>query len=237
MANRGGPQLGYSVVAGTTPCAGGWLVASAKLQGATFAPEDPWVRTAFIDILDERPSFSVVALNVPIGYLDTARPGGRTCDRVARSLLGARRGAAVHSAPIRAVLESDGEGGPDALDAISHRLLPRYREVAGEMAPYLQRNIYEVHPELSFYQINGDQPLRWSKRTAAGRDERRALLIKRIPGVVRILNADLKGVPTSHLLDAAAMLWTARRVSGRSAARIPEDPEWDSQGLRMEMVF
>ena len=43
MAVRGGPELPYSVVAGVTPCAPGWLVMSAKLNGATFAPELPRV--------------------------------------------------------------------------------------------------------------------------------------------------------------------------------------------------
>ncbi len=40
-ATRHGPNLPYSLVAGVTPCRGGWLVASAKLQGTIFAPEDP----------------------------------------------------------------------------------------------------------------------------------------------------------------------------------------------------
>jgi len=34
---------------------------------------------------------------------------------------------------------------------------------------------------------------------------------------------------------AAAFLWTARRIFAHAAIRIPEDPEWDEQGLRMEM--
>ena len=36
-ATRHGPKLPYSIVAGVTPCRGGWLVASAKLQGTIFA--------------------------------------------------------------------------------------------------------------------------------------------------------------------------------------------------------
>jgi predicted RNase H-like nuclease len=44
------------------------------------------------------------------------------------------------------------------------------------------------------------------------------------------------GAKPWHLLDAAACLWTARRVAARAATRIPMDPEWDSQGLRMEIV-
>ena len=232
-----GPDLPYSIVAGVTPCPSGWLVASAKLHGATFAPEDPRVLASFIDVLDERPSFSVVALNAPIGYAESAEVGGRTCDRGARALLG-RRASSVHNAPTRASMEEGVEGVDDRLDAISTQLLPRYREVASEMAPYRQRTVYEVHPELSFYQLNGDQPLRWSKskKFEEGREERRALVEMRIQGVDRILDAELDGVPPTHLLDAAACLWTARRIAARAAIRLPTDPEWDSQGLRMEIV-
>jgi len=228
MPSRPGPELPYSVVAGVTPCAPGWLVASAKLNGPTFAPELPRV-------LDERPSFSVIALNAPIGYVDGGHMGGRTCDRLARALLG-RRGSTVHNAPTRATMKEDSIVTGDHLDAVSTALLPRYREVAAEMAPYRQRTVYEVHPELSFFQINSDQPLRWTKKFEVGREERRAILVKRIPGIDRVLETELEDVPLAHLLDAAALLWTARRIFARAGTRLPTEPEWDEEGLRMEFV-
>jgi predicted RNase H-like nuclease len=120
---------------------------------------------------------------------------------------------------------------------VSKKLLPRYRELLVEMAPYRQRNVYEVHSELSFYQLNGDAPLRWSKKSVQGAEERRALLEKRIPGVARILDVTIPRVPYSHLLDVAAFVWTARRIFARAGLmRLPEDPEWDESGLRMEIV-
>jgi predicted RNase H-like nuclease len=234
VAVRSGPNLPYSIVAGVTPCAPGWLVASAKLHGATFAPEPPRVLATFAQVLDERPTFSTIALNAPVGYVEGVQ-GGRTCDRMARALLG-RRGSTVHNAPTRASLEEEEVVGDDHLDAITNILLRRYREVAAEMAPYRQRTVYEVHPELSFFQINADAPLRWSKKTEAGVEERSALLRKRVPGVERLLETELEDVQASHMLDAAAILWTARRIFARAGTRIPTDPEWDEQGLRMELV-
>jgi predicted RNase H-like nuclease len=235
MAAQKGPDLPYKVVAGVTPCAPGWLVASAKLNGATFAPEVPRVLGSFAEVLDERPSFSVIALNAPVGYVDDAKGGGRTCDRMARSLLG-RRGSTVHNAPSRASLEENADIAGDGLDAITNVLLRRYREVATEMAPYRQRTVFEAHPELSFFQINSDVPLRWSKKFEAGIEERAALLKKRVPGSERILETEIENVPMSHLLDVAAILWTARRIFAHAGTRLPRDPEWDEQGLRMEVV-
>src|SRR3984957_4832691 len=119
MASRQGPDLPYSVVAGVTPCAPGWLVASAKLNGATFAPEAPRVLSTFAEVLDERPSFSVIALNAPVGYVDDVHNGGRTCDRMARALLG-RRGSTIHNAPTRSSLQYDSAVTEDGLDAVTN---------------------------------------------------------------------------------------------------------------------
>jgi predicted RNase H-like nuclease len=230
-----GPTLPYSIVAGVTPCRGGWLVAAAKLQGTIFAPEDPARLDAFVEVVDMRPAYSVVALNAPVGGLERAASGGRSCDREARALLG-RRGSAVKSAPI-AVDSPDGTDLlPDQLDAISRALLPRYQEVAREMAPFRQRTIYEVNADLSFFQMNGDVPMRWSKYSEKGISERRSLVESILPGALRIIDAEVTGASPSHLLDAAAILWTARRIFGKAAVRIPREPEWDEQGLRMELV-
>jgi predicted RNase H-like nuclease len=231
-----GPDLPYSVVAGVTPVGTKWLVASAKMAGSTFAPEPPKVYDTFLEILSERPAFAGIVVNVPIGYLDTPEMGARTCDRQARALL-RRRGTAVHNAPSRAVFDGRVSMENDGLDAVTRTLLPRYREVALEMSPYRQRVVYEGHPELSFYQSQKDTPLKRSKVIVEGREERRALLSEKLHGSERFFDADALGVPQKHLYDAFALLWTARRVSGHAAKRIPVEPEWDSEGLRMEIVY
>jgi predicted RNase H-like nuclease len=231
-----GPDLPYSTVAGVTPFYDKWLVASAKLAGSTFAPEPPKSYDSFLEVLSERPSFSVIVVNVPIGFLDTPEMGARTCDRQARALL-ARRGTAVHNAPSRAVFDGRVDASNDGLDAVTRTMLPRYREVAEEMSPYRQRVVYEGHPELSFFQLHKDKPLRRSKVATEGKEERRIVLEERIRGSERYLDAKAVGLPQRHLYDSFALLWTARRVFGHAAKRIPVDPEWDGEGLRMEIVY
>lgn len=230
-----GPNLPYSLVAGVTPCRGGWLIAAAKLQGTIFAPEDPVRVASFVDVIDMRPGYSSIALNAPVGGLEQATVGGRTCDREARALLG-RRGSAVKSAPVN---QDSPEGTnllADNIDAVSRALLPRYQEVAREMAPFRQRTVYEVNADLSFFEMNQGEPMRWSKYSEKGVQERRALVEAKLPGVLRIIDAEVPGATLSHLLDAAAIIWTARRIFAKAAIRIPIDPEWDEQGLRMEFV-
>jgi len=223
-------MLPYDLVAGVVPCSRGWLVAGAKVLGVTIAPELPRLLATLLDVVDDRPAFSVIGLYAPIGRLDQAAPGGRNSDREARALLGSRRGAAIRSAPPRSTSNNG------ASPAIPRGLAARYEEVERDMAPYRQRTIYEVHPELSFFQLNEDRPLQHRKRSDEGRLERRALLETRIAGVDRILDARVPGVRRSHLADAAACMWTARRILGRAMTRLPLDPEWDALGLRIELV-
>jgi predicted RNase H-like nuclease len=232
---RHGPNLPYSLVAAVTPCRGGWLVAAAKLHGTIFAPEDPTRLTSFVDVVDMRPGYSVVALNAPVGGLEQATAGGRTCDKEARSLLG-RRGSAIKSAPIQIDSPDGTELLSEHIDAISMTLLPRYQEVASEMAPFRQRTIFEVNPELSYFQMNEGIPMQWSKHSEKGREERRSLVENKVQGALRIIDADVPGATQAHLVDVAALLWTARRIFARAAVRIPRDPEWDEQGIRMELV-
>jgi len=216
-------------------------MASAKLQGITMAPEQPQIVPTFLEVLDYKPAFQVVALFSPVGLLDDPESHGRTCDRMARALLGRPRSGAVLSAPVRASLKCDSYSEARAanggrLSAVGWRMLKRTAEVHEQMAPYWQRTIHEVHPELSFFQLNGDRPVRFPKHTRAGQDERRALLDGRMPGVERIINEKIRGATPAHLLDAAACLWTARRIVSRGVVHLPEYPEWDGEGLRMEFV-
>ena len=230
----------YKLLAGVEPCAGGWLVAAGRLQGTTLHPIPPWVAPTFIDVLDYKPAFQVIAAHIPIGLLDEPTKGGRTCEREARKVLGPRRGTAVMPAPTRPALSAKDfatayhKHGP--ISAVTWNLIPKIREVEAEIQPYWQRTVYEVNPELSYFQLNDDVPLKFGKRTLMGQDERREILTRRLGGIEKVIDAHLPRVRKSQLLDAAADLWTARRIMAKAVARLPEIPEWDSLGLRMEIV-
>jgi predicted RNase H-like nuclease len=231
-----GPDLPYSLVAGVMPWRNKWVVASAKMHAATFACETPKVFDSFIDVLSEKPAYSSIVIHAPIGYRD--RPGDppRTCDLLARKLLGRRR-IVVPFAPTYETLAEGASWEGARLDAVTVRLLPRYREVAAEMSPFRQRTVYSGNPDLSFFRLNGDQPLTFAKNRLEGSEERQQVLERRIHSLNNVVNGVSQGIPLAHLLDAAALLWTARLVFGHGARRLPSDPEWDSEGLRTELVY
>ncbi|MHB8681606.1 MAG: DUF429 domain-containing protein [Acidimicrobiales bacterium] len=235
MQRRRAP-LPYRLLAGVLPCPAGWLVAGAKLQGISIAPEEPFTVKHFVDALDWKPAYDVIALAAPVGLLDEPVPGGRHCDRGARQIVGWPRSGAILSAPSRAELAAFAVHGEEHLSAVGRRMASHFAEVDQALSPYWQRTVFEVHPELSFHQLNGDAALHLPKHRPDGVAERRALLEERVPGVTRVLDAHLRGVNVAHLADAAVCLWTARRVAARAVIRIPEMPEWDTKGLRMEIV-
>jgi predicted RNase H-like nuclease len=231
-----GSQLPYKTLAGVVPCPGGWLVAGAKLQGITLSPEAPQVFRTLVEIFDYKPAYQIISLAAPIGLPDEPLAGGRRCDRDARRLLGWPRNGAIVSAPARSVLRDLAAGLEVSLSAVSRRIVARVAEVDENVQPYWQRTVFEVHPELSFFQLNEDHPLRYSKHLRVGTAERVDLLKARLPGVERILDLRVKGAKPAHNVDAAVCLWTARRIAARAVNRLPDDPEWDSAGLRMEIV-
>jgi predicted RNase H-like nuclease len=240
-AARRGAELPYQPIAGAVPCPKGWLAATGKLQGISLYPEAPQVFGTLVELLDYKPAYQIVALFAPIGLLDQPVVGGRSCDRQARRLLGWPRSGAIVSPPVRSALAASSheeavEANGGHLGIVAWQLFKKMAEVDAAMEPYWQRTVFEVHPELSFFQLNDDRPVRFSKHARAGLDERAALLRKRLPGIERVLDASLRGVKVSHLVDAAACLWTARRIASRAVARLPENPEWDELGLRMELV-
>jgi predicted RNase H-like nuclease len=210
----------------------GWLVSSAKLRGATFAPEEAQVCESFRNVLEVRPTFTIVVVNAPVGYLDNDTQGQRLCDQEARSLLG-DNASAILNAPTRDALSLEEDRSTDGDDF----LFDRYREVAREVAPSNQRVVYESNPELSFYQLNGFELLGSDVASVDGHAERRALLELKIPGIERVLDSELPEVTPRELRDVVALMWTARRVFGHSATRLPHDGVWDSEGLRMELVL
>ena len=236
MSPQRGPVLPYKLVAGVTPVRHKWLVASAKMAGSTFAPEEANLYDSFREVVDMRPALSALVVNAPIGYRSTRQEPQRQCDVEVRAMLG-RRGVTIRRSPTRGVI-SRGKALPsDHLDAVTLTLLPVVLEVASEMSSYRQRTTYEGSPELSFYFLNGAVPLRWSKLREEGRQERRQLLLAKVPGIERIIDVSIRGVSSHHLLDAGALLMSARRAQSHAAKRVPLHPEWDSEGLRMEYVY
>ena len=241
-------------VIGLDGCRRGWVGVKLDLDRA--APPDVLFFASFSDAVAGAGRPAAIAVDMPIGFLDVAEPGGRACERVARSLLGPRR-ASVFSAPTRAAL-AHAENYEEALAANrasgdeevglslqSFHLMKKMNEIDAAMSPALQGLVRESHPELAFAELNGGRPMRAGKKTAQGRVERVAVLEKAGAdyGLTRAVldpksHASLKrrGAARDDLIDAAVVALSAVRMARGSARVVPDPPPTDSKGLRMEIV-
>jgi predicted RNase H-like nuclease len=200
------------------------------------------VLDSVLDRADRDPAW-VVGIDMPLGLLES---GWREADRVARGLLGPRR-SSVFAIPPRAVWaqmsypaanrlcrELTGQGFSVQAWGLRAKLLEanQYREAC-------EHPMYEVHPELAFGAMAG-APLGYSKHTAAGRELRRELLAR--AGIV--LPASSSGnvpgtrqAPLTDTLDAAAVAWSAGRITTGQAVILPERPQRDSQGRQITIRY
>ncbi len=233
-------KLPYKNIAGVTPCPGGWLVLPARLSGITVAAEEVFVLPKLVEVLDFRPTFDAAAINAPMGLFDAPSGQFRPCDREAREFVGWPRVVAISGTPSRAAIDaSNGDAREMESWMTKHdvRRLRWVREAAAEMQPYHSRSFFSAHPDVSFTAMNGDVPLSTSPYHEDGRLERLELIRERLPGVDEVVTRTPPvGAAGVHLLAAAAMLFTARRASGRAVSRMPMDPTWDESGMRMEIV-
>jgi predicted RNase H-like nuclease len=230
----------YKNIAGVTPCPGGWLVLPARLAGITVAAEEAFVLPKLFEVLDFRPTFEAAAINAPMGLFDTPSGQYRPCDQEAREYVGWPRVVAINGTPSReAIRASNGEARRMEPWMTKHdiRRLRWLREAEKELQPYHSRSFFSANPDVSFTVMNSDVPLTTSPYHEDGRIERLELIRDRLPGVDDVVTRTPPvGAAGVHLLQAAALLFTARRGSGRAISRMPIDPVWDDTGMRMEIV-
>jgi predicted RNase H-like nuclease len=225
-------------VAGADGCPMGWLVVFRSLAG--HSPRAQICQT-FAEVVAMRPAR--IAVDIPIGLPAVSERGGRKADREARMLLGKSRGSSVFPAPSRATLNATSFPGacelelknskpPKRISKQTYNILCKIRDV-DRIARDTQCLVFECHPEVSFHVMNG-KDLQFSKRRAAGLNERRALLARE--GYCENFLKTKIGQPGDHslddLVDACVAAWTAERLF-ENAIRFPKTPDFDSHCLDM----
>jgi predicted RNase H-like nuclease len=83
----------------------------------------------------------------------------------------------------------------------------------------------EVHPEVCFWAMNGQQRLRYPKKSAGGALERIALLESVGIVIEQTMLGEAARVPLDDVLDATACAWTAARIATKTAASLPDPPQ------------
>lgn len=232
-------------VAGVDGCRAGWIAVLIPASG----PPDGEVRVAerFADVLDHPLAPSIVAVDMPIGLPERTGPKGRGPERAVRPLLGERQ-SSVFSVPSRRAVQKEDyreacaealvtSDPPRAVSQQCFHIFPKIREIDALMTPALEARVFEVHPELAFWRLNGEKPMSLPKTvrrdpSKPGIEQRRALL-QHYGFAPDFLRAVPRGAGPDDLLDAAVSALIARRILAGEARPFPPAPERDSRGLRI----
>jgi predicted RNase H-like nuclease len=237
-------------VAGADGCPAGWLVVLSDVRGLA----EPCARIVggFGAILELPEAPRIIAIDMPIGLPERVTIGGREPDIKARAVLGKRQ-SSVFAMPSRAAVMAEDYAAacemalktsdpPRKIAKQAYQLFARIREIDAAMTPELQERVYECHPEVAFWAMNGRQPLGEPKKVRSrphvlGLGLRRTLL-----SGAGFPEAFLTGTAfrasaagPDDFLDACACAWTAGRILAGTAITFPDAPPRDARGLRQEI--
>lgn len=245
------PEQESFQVAGVDGCKAGWFVAiasatkeNARATCCEFTLRSLFTASTFNEVLSKTTDCVLVCVDIPIGLSNGKEP--RECDVAARKLLRWPRASSVFPAPIRPCLFAAGyetacktsfEHTGRKLSRQSFALLDKIRQVDDFMKPALQCRVREIHPEVSFWALNDRRPIEQNKKTVLGQARRHKLLHKIFANMDSGLSrAPASGCAMDDVLDSLAAAWTAGQAVVGKARMLPENPELDSKGLRMEIL-
>lgn len=235
------------MVGGIDGCRGGWFSVFLSCSGMWKAALCPDLVSLWQDWQN---SVSRILIDIPIGFRDEGEEE-RSCDILARKKLGPQKGSSVFRVPCRrAVYSSDYESANSenrrctgkGLSKQAFNIIPKMRETDQllRLVPEAGRIFRESHPELCFASMAKSR-LNHAKKTLAGFEERLSILKAILPNAETIVEDSLnsfrrKDVARDDILDALVLAASALNGPGKTAS-LPEIPEYDSSGLRMEIVF
>jgi predicted RNase H-like nuclease len=182
-----------------------------------------------------------LAIDIPIGLLDASR----ACDKAARKLLGQPRGTSVFAAACRAALTAKTHAEASAINrqktgrGLSQQAFgigSKIKQVDDAITAETQQWVFEVHPEVCFWALNGQRPMAHNKKTKEGAADRLSVLNPIFPEIGYHLGSRPSGVATDDLLDAAAAAWTAHRQH-RGESRCVCTSERDEKDLAVAISY
>lgn len=233
-------------VAGVDGCRTGWLAVMRDPNGSRLPRLEVFAN--FSEILSSTIIPAIIAVDMPIGLPDRTEGPGRVAEQAVRPLLGARQ-SSVFSIPARAAVMCETyrqacrqaqllSDPPRKVSRQAFNIFAKIREIDALMTPELNGRIYEVHPEVGFWRLNGERPMSLPKKVrsspnAPGLDERRTLLqgLGYEPGF--LAQAPPRGAGPDDLVDAAVCAVIAERIYRGEARPMPDPPGRDGRGLEV----
>ena len=254
--------MGDAKFVGVDWAKGGWLSIACDADGNWEAHHG-----SFAEIVERYSSAELILVDIPIG-LAKGEYDWRKCDLEARKCLGSRW-QSVFLTPPRCVVDEARKAKESAstyaqfqsaLKKVNNlrRKGTRFTVQSWNITPmivevdeFLQKRekeqmagptIREVHPEICFRSLDGEQIITQSKKKVEGRRQRIAVL-ETVESRTQAIYDDVmanylrKQVAPDDILDALAAAVTARLGHPNRLATLPAIPPCDDRSLPMEMVY
>ena len=187
-----------------------------------------------------------VLIDIPVGLPENNEQANLRPDMQVRAYLQGARKSSIFNVLYRQIVhvettEQAWELNRDLnakMAIVGDALRPMMREVDDFLAENTgwQNRLVESHPEVAFQMLNGGNGLQHSKHTEEGVAERVAIL--RSYGINPVLLfAEFTVKQYEDVLDALCLAASAKLGCENGFQTIPENPAYDSRGLKMQMVF
>jgi predicted RNase H-like nuclease len=228
---------------GADACKGGWFAIALTKDGQ-------WQTGVCQDIgalWKKYHNADLILVDVPIGLRESGADERRV-DKEARRKLGSARGPSVFRVPCRqAVYKNNYEDAKvenlrvtgKSLPVFTWGIVPKIRDVDALLLidARAREHIKEIHPELCFWALAG-RPMAQKKDTELGFCERLQILQSNYLQTEAIVEHALNDYPRKlvakdDVLDALVAAITALGP----LKSLPDSPEFDNQGLPMQMLY
>lgn len=235
---------------GIDGCHGGWISISLSEQGICtyemIASDDTRLLQNVVE------SSSAIFVDIPMGLKNDGFLE-RTCDIEARKLLGGKLASSIFRVPVRPAVfaKSYSEACELNLQFCGKKISKQSWSITSKIRQFDEllvqkkhwyNHLYESHPEICFWALNGQVHLENNKKTPAGITERIAVIKKYFSEAPEVYEQILKKYPRrlvkkDDILDALVLAVSARlSITGRLKT-LPENPDTDAFGIPMRITY
>ncbi len=247
--------MGKKVFVGVDGCRAGWFAVFLEGENENYYSWKVEIFSEFsflIEFLENNygQSDPLILVDIPIG-LKNGGAGERLSDLGARSILKARKSSifpvpcreAIYAETYEKACEVNEKLTGKRISKQAWNIVPKIRDVDSFLVEnkVLREKIREVGPEICF-QFFAGFPMEFSKKKVKGFLERKAVLGNVCKYVDEIIEYALskyrrKDLEKDDILDALAAAFIAKLGSEYGFVYVPNEPETDIKGLKIQMVY